>query len=50
MDATSAQELALWLGSYLNNTKLVWPYWSHWAADCESEEGTCRAVQCRVVV
>jgi hypothetical protein len=23
-----------WLGYHLNNTKLVWPYWNHWAMDC----------------
>lgn len=34
MDTSSSHELCKWLGYHLNNTKLVWPYWNHWAADC----------------
>jgi hypothetical protein len=34
MDTSSSHELCRWIGYHLNNTKLVWPYWNHWALDC----------------
>ena len=34
MDTCAARELARWLSYHLVNTKLSWPYWEHWAADC----------------
>ena len=34
MDTCAARELARWLSYHLVNTKLAWPYWEHWAADC----------------
>ena len=37
MDSTSARELCQWLSYHLNNSKLLWPYWTHWESDCESE-------------
>ena len=39
MDSTSAMALSRWLGYHLNNTRLIWPYWAHWAKDCEDVEG-----------
>ena len=47
MDTNAARELSRWLTYHLVNTNMAWPYWEHWANDCQSgeiasTEGNCK--------